>query len=119
MRLRTETLEKYITLAKDRLVKVAEKGETITYNELVAEIGGPGRGYIGQVLREVCLREHKQGRPLLGALVVHKNSQYPGKGFWKSPPVLESIGKCSMQQKIAFWENERQKVYEYWQKHKS
>ena len=119
MQLRPESLENYVTMARGKLIKVAEKRQTITYSELMSEMGGPGRGYIKQVLSEICQGEDRQARPLLGALVVRKDDQFPGNGFWKSPVVLESIGNGSKQQQIDFWEKQRRKVYEYWGKHKS
>lgn len=114
-RMRPETLEKYVAKARDKLIEVAEKGETITYSELITEMGGPGRSYIGQVLKEVCQGEYRHARPLLGALVVHSVDQLPGNGFWKLSVFRKQLSRASKKEKIDFWKNERQRVYEYWQ----
>jgi len=119
MQLRPETIEKYAMLARDKLIKLGRIRRTITYNELMSEIGGPGRGYIKQVLREICQDEDRHGRPLLGALVVRKHGGLPGNRFWQSPVAPEPIRSGSRQQQIDFWSKERSKVYEYWGKHKS
>ncbi len=113
-RIRPETLEKYVTMARDKLIEIAGKGETITYKKLMNEMGGPGRGYIGQVLAEICQEEDRHGRPLLGALAVHTVDLMPGNGFWKSSVVRKHIKRASRKEKIDFWEKERDKVYKHW-----
>ena len=115
-RIRPETLEKYVTRAREKLIEVAGKGETITYKKLMNEMGGPGRGYIGQVLEEICQEEDRHGRPLLSALAVHTVDLMPGNGFWKLSVVRKhfSHSRASRKKKIDFWENERDKVYKHW-----
>ena len=112
MRLRPETLEEYVTKARNILIEVARKEGAITYGELMEEMGGPGRGYIGRVLKAVCEGERRQGRPLLGSLVVRAGAGHPGDGYWDSP----AAPKGSRQEKMDFWQKERQRVYEYWRK---
>jgi hypothetical protein len=116
MRLRPETRERYVTRVRDKLTEVAGRGETITYTKLMRGMGGPGRGYIGQVLEEICRGEYTQGHPLLGTLVTHSSGQLPGNGFWKLSIVPEDVRNGSKQQQINFWEKERRKVHEYWRK---
>ena len=113
-RIRPETLEKYVTMARDKLIEIAGKGETITYKKLMNEMGGPGRGYIGQVLEEICQEEARHARPLLGALVVHTVDLLPGNGFWKLSVVRKHFSRASRKEKIDFWERERDKVYRHW-----
>ncbi len=115
MPLRPETLKKYVAMARPILIKVAKEGELITYKELSQRMGGPCRGYIGEVLKQLCQGEHRHGRPLLGTLVVHKYDQFPGNGYWKSSVVPESIRNGSRDKK-KFWGNERKNIYEHWQK---
>ena len=117
MQLRPENLEKYVNRARNKLIEIASRGETITYSELMREIGGPGWGYIGQVLKGVCGGEHRQNRPLLGSVVVRAKVKHPGDGYWQSSPTLESISYASKKQRLEFWQKERGKVYEYWQKY--
>ena len=116
MSLRPETLKRYVALARPILIRMAREGELITYKELSQRMGGPGRGYIGKVLKEICQGEHRHARPLLGTLVVHKYDQFPGNGAWKSSVVPESIKNSSREDKKNFWQNERKKVYEHWAK---
>ena len=115
MSLRPETLKKYIELARPILIEVARERELITYNELGEKMGGPGRGYIGEILKQVCLKEHRNNRPLLSALVVHKNDRLPGNGFFRLSVMPETIRNGS-REKRKFWENERKNIYEHWKK---
>ena len=117
MPLRPETLKKYVELATSILPEVA-KGEReerfISYKELMEEMGGPGRCYIGEVLEEVCLREHQEGRPLLSAIVVHSNDRLPGDAFWKLSVVPANIRSGTGKVKKKFWEEECKKVWQQW-----
>jgi hypothetical protein len=118
MLLRPETLERYVRLARPILVSVAKNGKPITYEELKDKMGGgPGRGYIGEVLEEVSDREYGNHRPLLSALVVHKADGRPGNGFWGLKVLPPSLKDASIEEKVARWEEERRKCWEYWQGH--
>ena len=120
MQLRPETLRKYVELARPILIEVARgkrEGRFITYQQLMDEMGGPGRGYIGEVLKEVCTREYEDNRPLLSALVVHATEQLPGKGFWELRVLSPSLRNATMKEKMNHWEEEYRKAREYWQKH--
>ena len=117
MQLRPETLKRYVERARPILIEVAKgkRGDgSITYKDLMDEMGGPGRGYIGEVLEEICQEEARHARPLLGALVVHTVDLVPGNGFWKLSIVRKHISHTSRQEKIDFWEKERRKVYKHW-----
>jgi hypothetical protein len=122
MALRQQILQKYVALATPILIEVAKgkrKKESTTYKELMDEMRGPGRGYIGEVLEEVCRSEYSKGHPLLSALVIHKVDQLPGEGFWRIEVLPQWVKNASDAEKKAFWEREREKVLEYWQKHDS
>jgi len=121
--LRKETLRFYVELATNILIEVAQgKRETklISYSGLMDEMGGgPGRAHIAEVLDEVSCREYEKKHLLLTALVVHKVDQQPGYGFWYIRVLPESIKNASDIQKKAFWRQERDKVWGYWETHSS
>lgn len=120
MPLRPKTLDNYVKRARSILIEVAkEKREdrTIPYGQLMDKIQGPSRGYIGQVLEEICQEEYQHNRPLLSALVVHKSDKLPGDAFWKISVVPSHVRNGTKEMKKGFWEEEKRKVYEYWQKH--
>jgi len=99
------------------VAKGKRKGRLITYKQLMDEMRGPGRGYIGQVLEEICQEEHQNARPLLSVLVVHSSDKLPGDTFWKLAVVPENVRNGTKEMKKGFWEEERGRVYEYWQRH--
>ena len=120
MGLRPETLKKYAELARPILIEVAKgkRGDrSITYKDLMDEMGRPGRGYIGEVLEAICQAEHREKRPLLSALVVRKDNKQPSYGFWELRVLSPSLRNASMEEKKDRWEKEKRKAYEYWEKH--
>jgi hypothetical protein len=104
-------------MAKHMLVKKAQSGGTITYGDLMKEMKGPGRGYIGEVLEALCREEHEHARPMLGAIVIHKSDKVPGHAFWSLPWIPQDIKDSSKERKINYWKSERERVYHYWQNH--
>ena len=78
------------------------------------KMGGPGRGYIGEVLGEICTMERENGRPRLSALVVCRRNGLPGETFWKSGILPPSIKNVSMAEKIGYWEEECSRVWKFW-----
>jgi len=117
MLLRPETLKKYVKLALPILVGRAKRKKFITYSDLMNSMGGPGRGYIAEVLEEVSCTEHENERPLITALVVHKGDGLPGYGFWYIRILPNSIKNASIAAKIDFWKKEYRRVWDYWEKH--
>jgi len=119
MSLRRETLEKYVELVTPILIEVAKgkrEDRVITYKNLEKEMGGPGRGYIGEVLEEVSDREYEQNRPLLSALVVRKDNKRPSHGFWELRVLPPSLRNASRQEKVDRWKQEHRKACEYWER---
>ena len=126
MGLRLETLEKYVELARPILIKVAkgQRGDRlITYGQLMEEMGGPGRGYIGEVLEAVSDREYGNSRTILSALVVGKDKSRPkdkwrpNKGWWELRILPPSLRNASIEEKMERWRQEYGKACEYWEKH--
>ncbi len=120
--LREETLRFYVESATDILIQVAQgkrEDKVISYSELMDEMGGPGRGYIAEVLDEVSCRTYDKDHLLLSALVVHKIDRQPGYGFWCIRVLPETVKNASDIQKKAFWREQRDKVWGYWKTHSS
>ena len=117
MALRPETLKKYTEMIRPILVRVAKKRDFIIYKELQEEMGGPGRGYIGEVLEEISDKEYEDGLPLLSALVVHSIDRLPGGGFWELRVLPPSVRNASVEEKIDHWKKEYRKTWAYWEEH--
>ena len=95
---------------RKRLIEAAKKGEVVFYRDW-----GIGRGRAaGKILGEISEYEHRQGRPLLSAIVVSKATGMPAGGFWGISPIP---GNLTDKQRPVFWANELAKVINYWQAH--
>jgi len=66
---------------RDRLLDVARRGETITYDELRADLGLEGD--LVPVLRALSESEDDAGRGLLTAVVVRADTGRPGAGWFR------------------------------------
>jgi hypothetical protein len=72
----------------EKLKQIAKQQGTATYGA-IAPIAGldmekpGGRDKIRQILGMISTYEHQQGRPMLTAIVVHKQDNIPGRGFFE------------------------------------
>ena len=72
---------------------------------------------MGCVLAEVCRSEAQQGHPLLGSVVVRKDSLMPGKGYFRGAQNLGRFQGGSEEDKRSFWLQELKRVHDYWAAH--
>ncbi len=98
-----------------RLCEVARSGRVTTYQDVAALAGldprEPGqRSTLSQLLREVSLHEHQDGRPLLSAVVVSQDTRLPGRGFLT---LMQSLGFGNGDQQRLF-EEELRRVHQQW-----
>lgn len=75
------------------------------------------RNQIAEILREVAIHEHSEGRPMLTSLVIRNGDNYEGNGFFKIADEsgygdwkkLKKDGTFAVQQMnkcIEYWTNE-------------
>lgn len=86
---------------RDRLVEVAARGETITYDELRRAVGLEGD--LVPMLRALSVAEDDAGRGLLTAVVVRSDSGLPGDGWFR---LAEDRGRDASD-RVAMWHAER------------
>jgi len=86
---------------RDRLVEVAARGETITYEQLRRDVGFEGD--LVPRLRSLSVAEDDAGRGLLTAVVVRSDSGLPGDGWFR---LAEERGR-NPSDPMAMWEAER------------
>lgn len=116
-----------VAVARATLIWIASIGETITYSDWCAYYGW--KDYVNHEFRKqpsndakrigvlaglISLLEFKEGRPLLTAVVVRKDSEEPGKGF--QDLLEETYGSeyvQSLTPEVA-WKHEREQVYRFW-----
>jgi len=72
----------------EKLKGVARSQSVITYSDIASLVGvdiqtSLGRREIGRLIAEVCAHEVEHGRPMLGSVVVRKDTGMPGDGYSK------------------------------------
>lgn len=101
------------------LKEVARAKGTIYYGEIASLVGvdlntGRGRREIGRVLAEVCESEARQGHPLLGSVVVRKDTNVPGKGYFDGARRLGRLSGETREEELLFWRRELESVHAHW-----
>ncbi|WP_293443261.1 hypothetical protein [Persephonella sp.] len=105
------------------LIRLAKEKKTITYSQLASYINKksleklPEKGKaLGTVLSKhlhvICEKYVKNGKPMIGSLVVSKKTGMPSEGFFKFAEKLYSIDLKNDDHKRIFWQNELKKVFE-------
>jgi hypothetical protein len=89
---------------RDRLLDVAARGETITYDALRAELGLDGD--IVPALRALSETEDDAGRGLLTAVVVRADTGRPGAGWFR----LAADRGRDVTDEDACWRAERERL---------
>ena len=104
----------------EELVTAARHCRTLTYTDVGHAMGLTNPvGYhlareTGQILGEISEDEVHEGRPMLSALAVGKESGIPGNGFFILARQLGKLGSEDWAAEIAFWEAEVGAVYGTW-----
>ncbi len=104
---------------RDKLIEVARE-RTVTYYSDIAPMAGldmslPNDRYeIGALLDDINRVEHAQGRSLLSAVVVHKDTLVPGQGFFT---LARDMGLFTGSDRDRFYIEELRRVHDYWVKH--
>ena len=100
----------------DKLREVA-KSRGITYYSEIAPLaslsmGSPGdRERIARILGDISTAEHQAGRSLLSAVVIRKEENSPGSGFFV---LAKDLGLHDGGDDFRFWVQELQRVHDYW-----
>jgi len=100
----------------EKLKEVARRG-TVTYYSDIAPMAGldmdlPNDRYeIGAILDDINQHEQRLGRPMLSAVVVHKESLKPGQGFFT---LAQSLGLFAGGDEDKFYIQELRRVHDFW-----
>ena len=103
----------------EEIKEVAKDGGYVNYGDIAPLVGldmeMPGdRLRIGAILDRINRVEHRAGRPLLSAVVILKEENKPGKGFFD---LAKEIRRQSPNEDdITFWVEELKRVHAYWTK---
>jgi hypothetical protein len=105
----------------ERLKEVASNGDLITYGEIAPlanlNMDDPDdRNKMSEILGDISRYEHKQGRPMLSAVVVLAGISYPGEGFFNLARELGlHHGKKELED-LDFFVQEVKRVHESWKR---
>lgn len=100
----------------EKLKAVAKAGQVIHYSE-VAPLAGldmslqEDRNKIATILDEISTSEHHQDHPLLSAVVIHKEDNMPGQGFFT---LAKKLGSYKVEDNFLFFIEELRRVHDYW-----
>ena len=103
----------------NRLLEVARAGEYITYSDIapLADLDmtlDADRHEIGRLLGEISTFEHQHGRPLLSAIVIHRDNNIPGHGFFV---LARELNLYQGTDDLLFFIGEFNRVRDYWRSH--
>ena len=99
---------------RDMLIEAAQQRRVLSYAEvgevLNLDMDNPHhRREIGRILGEISTEEHNNGRPLLSAVVVHRENHRPGPGFFSLARELGIQGPDEDDE--TFYTNELNRVF--------
>ena len=100
----------------DHLKSVAKKQDYTTYTDIAPMAGldmglDCDRAKIGEILGEISTAEHKQGRPLLSVVVIHRDNNIPGPGFFK---LAKQLGQYKASNDLLFFVDQLRRVHDHW-----
>ncbi|GJQ27019.1 MAG: hypothetical protein HBSAPP02_20510 [Phycisphaerae bacterium] len=105
----------------ERLKKVAIAQDVIAYGDLAPMFGldmsqAKDRAEIGRLVGAISEFEHANGRPLLSAVVISKEHNRPGDGFFT---LARTLGLLGSQSEDIFWTGELARVHAYWKRYRN
>ncbi len=103
----------------EKLKEIALAGRITYYNEIAPldnlNMENPAdRNRIAEILDEINFYEHKHERPMLSAVVIRKDINMPGEGFFEC---AKKLSRYRGSDKVVFWAHELIEVHKYWQAH--
>lgn len=115
-----EGLSDQLRSLRQTLMEAARARQHVSYTEAARVLGMEGAKpwrspKFFEALDAISTFEHRHGRPLLSAVVVHGQDRLPGGGFFKMARRLGVQGPDEDDR--AFFEAERERVYAYWVQH--
>ena len=104
-------LDHYLPLFRTHLMDAARQSRLVPYKELETVFGGPGRGYVGQVLDALNREVDEDDKPLLSAIVVSADSKRSSAGFFDLVRSLRP--QVTLANEHEMWAAERDRVWAY------
>ena len=100
----------------ERLKSVARAQDVTAYSDIAPlaglDMSSPDdRNRIAEILGEISRQEHAQGHPMLSAVVIHRDNNIPGQGFFT---LARELGLYRGNNDLMFFVNELRRVHDYW-----
>ena len=67
---------------REKLIEAASKGEKLFYSDLASDDDDRHMNKLSKILAKISCYEKNEERPFLCAIVVQKETGYPGTGFF-------------------------------------
>ena len=98
------------------LCEIARRGDVTRYSEAAPLIGldmaiPDDRNNISELLDEISRYEHQLGHPLISAVVIHKEDNIPGNGFFT---MAQGLGLFQGRDRFMFFVKELRRVHDHW-----
>lgn len=105
----------------DELVRLARASQLAAYSDVSPLVGlsmdrEEDRDEIARLLGEIAVHEHREGRPMLTSLIVHRgNDNNPGEGFFAIAQELGFYnGSRDQISRLTFWAKQVTEVHNHW-----
>ena len=124
--LKPETLRLYVERVRPYLIQRAVSGQVVTYGTVAADLGLSLEAS-GEVLGAVSESELQAGRPMLSAIVVAAESEFPSSGFFGLSGVQDDLRRRDPNERVTrhvsegrrrFAKLEQARVFFHWWEHR-
>ena len=101
---------------REELLRVAKNGSYINYSDIAPLAGlnmelAHDRNQIADILDGISQAEHEAGRPLLSAVVIRRDMNMPGHGFFA---LARRLGLHRQGDNLEYWLAELRRAHDYW-----
>ena len=87
-------------------------GYDVVFEIMKLKPGNHAAKEAGHLLGEISERMHREGKPMLSAIVINQQDGLPGSGFFELAIHLGKLPHgATRQEKEAFWEEELRAIY--------
>lgn len=108
-----KTWDESMDIVGEYLEGLAAKGQTTTYDPPAALVGMGGGDFVfWRLLGDISRRSAADRGVLLTAIVVNKESNYPGADFYTLAPEIRQDVPHTADERLVFWTTEVQRVFD-------
>ena len=99
-----------------RIIQVAKSGSITHYSDIAPLVGlnmelPADRNVMSNILDKISMSEHENAKPLLSVVVILKEKNIPGDGFFG---MAQGVGLYDGSDAVEFWIKELRRVHDHW-----